>query len=224
MMLQVSLSSSSSVSLLQGAVLATALTVSPAAASLLSHDAVRGYAANTSFQSATEVSLLPILDSQTINPRPSHDDVRFDDIVTVNDNTAFLKFDTSNLEAIGNYALGKMHITQQAHERISYLRSLENGWLGHGSAGASHNAWIEAVSLLERIGAVAPDQPLPTLGLASDGEIIFAWNKNGLIGNLSIFGDGTYSFFAKKNGNVVSVDDAKIIDPLHEKLVDILAS
>ena len=49
--------------------------------------------------------------------------------------------------------------------------------------------------------------PLPSLGLADDGEINFLWNQNGTYIDLGFYGTGTFSYFARVMDNEELYDD-----------------
>lgn len=102
--------------------------------------------------------------------------------------------------------------------RLNYLRSLPDGWLGEDSCGASEDTGIQAERLLRRIRREAPSGPLPVLGLDTDGTIVMSWSSNGLTGSLTIYGDGTYSYFVRQNGKIARDSDAAINEPIAEAL------
>lgn len=51
---------------------------------------------------------------------------------------------------------------------------------------------------------------MPHIGLVSDGEINFYWKSAGLAIDLSITGDGTYSFFAECEDGVSYAGEEQI--------------
>lgn len=110
----------------------------------------------------------------------------------------------------------------RAVARIAYLRSLEADWQGDGSSPASREALIDATSLLEKISLEIPETPLPSIGMESEGIIVMSWNSAGLVGSLSVFGDGTYSYFVRAAGRTARDGAARISDPLAARFREIL--
>lgn len=102
--------------------------------------------------------------------------------------------------------------------RLNYLRSLPDGWLGEDSCGASEDAGIQAEQLLRRIRREAPSAPLPVLGLDTDGTIVMSWSSDGLNGSMTIYGDGTYSYFVRRNCQIARDADAAVNEPTAEAL------
>lgn len=41
---------------------------------------------------------------------------------------------------------------------------------------------------------------IPNIGLADDGEVNFLWKQNGIHIDLGFYGDGTYSYYARRTG------------------------
>jgi hypothetical protein len=102
--------------------------------------------------------------------------------------------------------------------RLNYLRSLPDGWLGEDSLGASEATGIDADQLLRRIRQDAPSAPLPVLGLDTDGTIVMSWSSGGLTGSMTVYGDGTYSYFVRRDGHVARDAEAAIKGPTAEAL------
>lgn len=113
---------------------------------------------------------------------------------------------------------------QAAQERLSWLASLEDGWQGQGSRSTSTETKEDATSLLEKLAAELPHGPLPMLGMDSEGYIVMTWNEGELVCSLSVFGDGTYAFFAQRNGITAKSGDARISDPVPSRLIEILTA
>jgi hypothetical protein len=108
--------------------------------------------------------------------------------------------------------------------RLNYLRTLPDGWLGEDSVGSSEDAGIQAEQLLRRIRKEAPSAPLPVLGLDTDGTIVMNWSAGGLTGSMTIYGDGTYSYFVRRGGHVARASEAAINEPIAEPLRLLLAA
>ena len=68
----------------------------------------------------------------------------------------------------------------------------------------------------------APTAPLPVLGLDTDGTIVMSWSGNGLTGSMTIYGDGTYSYFVRRDGAAARDPEAQIDQPIGETLKRLL--
>lgn len=108
--------------------------------------------------------------------------------------------------------------------RLNYLRTLPDGWLGEDSVGSSEDVGIQAEQLLRRMRKEAPSAPLPVLGLDTDGTIVMSWSAGGLTGSMTIYGDGTYSYFVRRGGEVARASEAGINEPIAETLRLLLAA
>lgn len=108
--------------------------------------------------------------------------------------------------------------------RLNYLRALPDGWLGEASVGSSEDAGIQAEQLLRRLRKEAPSAPLPVLGLDTDGTIVMSWSADGLTGSMTVYGDGTYSYFVRRGGYVARDSEAAINQPIAEALRLLLAA
>ena len=64
----------------------------------------------------------------------------------------------------------------------------------------------------------------PSVGLDYEGTVSFSWHEGDLRADLTIYDDGSYSYFAKRNDITASSDDAKISQPLDAKLLHLLRS
>lgn len=110
---------------------------------------------------------------------------------------------------------------QEAVERVADLSMKRDGWKGPGSLGASRDAVLNAMWLIDKL-SMAGVESRPTIGLDDEGVFSFSWIKEGFAAHVSVFGDGTYSFFAKRQDRRVMADEISIDGPLDEGLADIL--
>lgn len=106
--------------------------------------------------------------------------------------------------------------------RMMMLKSLSDGWQGPGSLAAADETIDDAFVLLKRLVTDLPDAPEPKIGLDSDGYIVLSWKKGRLVGNLSVFGDGTFSYYLEKDTDVAKDNEANVASPLPRKLSNIL--
>jgi hypothetical protein len=113
---------------------------------------------------------------------------------------------------------------QGALSRIRHLGSLEAGWDGTDVAAPIPAAIKDAMALVVEM-ANAGIVLRPRIGLDSDGSVSFMFVRDRwAVANLTIAGDGTYSFYARSGGHVASMDDARVGWPIPRELLQILAS
>lgn len=112
----------------------------------------------------------------------------------------------------------------RSKNRLAYLLSLPDGWLGEGSRASSKEAAERASELLVQMNAIAPDA-LPDLSLEEDGTIVMSWDDGGLAGSLSIHADGRYAYFIEREGGGWASDGmASVKAGIAPKLSEILAA
>lgn len=110
-----------------------------------------------------------------------------------------------------------------SYARLKSLSAKQDGWAGEGTRGPSREAILDAETLIEKLvhsGVVAA----PRIGLDDDGAFSFSWKAEGLVGDLSIYGDGEYSFFVRRDGEAHSSDGAELAGQLDASLVEALSS
>lgn len=112
----------------------------------------------------------------------------------------------------------------RAIDRLEYLCGLEDGWLGEDSCAASPETHKQAESLLRRLAVERPDRPLPVLGLDSDGTIVMTWAADQFAGSLTVYGDGTYSYFVRRGDKVAKSPEERISQPIKNDLIKLLAA
>ena len=88
---------------------------------------------------------------------------------------------------------------ERSRNRLAYLLTLPDGWLGEGSRAASKAAAEHASALLGQINEIAPGA-LPDLSLEDNGTIVMSWDDGALAGSLSIRTDGSYAYFVERDG------------------------
>lgn len=108
-------------------------------------------------------------------------------------------------------------------DRIDHLAEKEAGWKGAESAKAPSGAIEDARVFLTHLSMLGTVE-LPAIGLDSDGEFSFLWRGDDFIANLSILGDGTYSYFARRGEQVARADDAKLSGGIDDALARIIAA
>ena len=103
-------------------------------------------------------------------------------------------------------------------------RNLEDGWQGPDSLAPSRRAFVEAETFIEKLVNETGGTRGFLIGVDSDGEIVFSWNGDGVVGNLAIPGNNKYFYFIKSrlDGSIAS-GAAIISEPLNSVLSNILS-
>lgn len=94
-----------------------------------------------------------------------------------------------------------------------------DGWKGPGSIAPTENTRLEALILAHRIASEAPSIAKPLISADEDGSLSFFWDSSDFFASMSIYGDGTYSYYAEGNGAVDDNDNALIDAPLGKDLI-----
>ena len=113
---------------------------------------------------------------------------------------------------------------ERAESRLEFLARLDLADSFESLSAPSADVFRDAGVLLRKLASAALDSFLPDLGLDSDGTIVFSFHPDrcGVIGSMSIFGDGTYSYCIEKEGISVECGSAPISSPIARDLQDFL--
>ena len=111
----------------------------------------------------------------------------------------------------------------EAARRIEQLSRKRAGWKGTDSHEMIPNVKKHARSFLSRLADEKIDRR-PSVGLDYEGTVSFSWHEDDLHADLTIYEDGSYSYFAKRKDITVSSDESKISQPLDAKLLHLLRS
>lgn len=113
---------------------------------------------------------------------------------------------------------------ERAESRLLYLADLDLTESFEDLSTPSEEVIREAGALLRKFAAIGPECGLPDLGMDSDGTIVFSFHPErcGVIGSLSVFGDGTYSYCIEKDGSSVENGAARISGPIAAELQNFL--
>lgn len=111
---------------------------------------------------------------------------------------------------------------RDALSEVESFSNLSDGWDGPESRAVSPETYDEAMALVRNIAAHLPNGPVPMVGVDLDGFVVLTWHNGPLVGNLSIYGNGTYAYFIKRRAEVVKLGAADINAPLSQAFVDIL--
>lgn len=95
-----------------------------------------------------------------------------------------------------SFGPGDKSEVDRAISQIEEFRSRQDGWKGPNSFGPTKRTIEDAKTFAEVVLADSKIEP-PHIGLAADGEITFFWQNPKITIDLTIAGDGTYSYFAK---------------------------
>ena len=106
-------------------------------------------------------------------------------------------------------------------QRILQLAEKEHGWQGKDSRAAEEKAILAALELLDRFAEEGVQ--IPSITLHSDGSFGFSWTQAGLVADISVFGNGTYSYNAMRHGQTARSSNRKTSEPLRPDLLRILA-
>lgn len=108
---------------------------------------------------------------------------------------------------------------QSALEKIEAYADIGDGWRGEGSRAPSGQTLKESAELLLQIASEMPNLFDPLISVDEDGFACLHWNGPDLLATISIYGDGTYSFFSEGYGVTASSDSHDIGAILPEELI-----
>lgn len=106
-------------------------------------------------------------------------------------------------------------------KRIRELRLYTENWDGMGAIVPTEQAIDDAETFLRSLPIEQIEAP--HIALAADGEINFFWETDKIRMDLGLFGDGTYSYFAKSSdGKKFYCDDEGLEAPLGQEIINLL--
>ena len=107
-------------------------------------------------------------------------------------------------------------------ERLAELRWLPEEQRWPGADWPTEEAFQDGRRFTERLPV--PLKAAPHISLADDGEVNFAWSRDGMLIDLGFYGTGTYSFYARgRDGKELFGDDISVMSPLPQELRALLA-
>lgn len=106
-------------------------------------------------------------------------------------------------------------------ERIDRLAEKPSGWNGADSSAMSSGLREHAHQFLTKLELEGIDRR-PSVGLDYEGTISFTWLDDDLQADLTIFEDGTYSYFAKTKERYTSADAARLSDDFDGHFLSLL--
>lgn len=105
---------------------------------------------------------------------------------------------------------------------VSRLQGYEgvcDGWKGPGSLAPEARAISLAIELADQFALEMPNLPRPLVSGDDDGSICFFWNDGIMMATVSVFGDGTYAYYAEGYDDPVRSDGDVIGVPLKSALI-----
>lgn len=106
-------------------------------------------------------------------------------------------------------------------DRIGYLATKASGWKGNNSAAMVKDVENHAYHFLSKLELEGVDRA-PSVGLDYEGTISFTWLDNDLQADLTIYEDGTYSYFASSGERTASADEARLSDAFDGHFLSLL--
>jgi hypothetical protein len=133
----------------------------------------------------------------------------------------------SNVDAERAITVSAWHeITEElraALAEVDELTMYEDGWKGAGTLGALPGAASDTKLMLQKISRLGTRFQLPMIGLDDGGVFCLTWDEHDLLGNLSIRGNGRYSFSIQRGGTRFRQAAAELSQPAHRKLIEALS-
>jgi len=111
----------------------------------------------------------------------------------------------------------------EVSDRMVALSEKQDGWKGPESQGAIPMAFEHANHMLRKLAVEGIDRR-PSVGLDYEGTFSFTWSDGNLNIDLTVYDDGTYSFFATDGVRSATVDDAPVSERLSPELLGLLLS
>lgn len=111
----------------------------------------------------------------------------------------------------------------EVSDRMVALSEKQDGWKGPESRRALPLAFEHANHLLRKLAADGIDRR-PSVGLDYEGTFSFTWSDGNLGIDLTVYDDGTYSYFATDGVSSATADDALVSERLPSQLLGLLLS
>ena len=111
----------------------------------------------------------------------------------------------------------------EVFDRMVALSEKQDGWKGPDSLGALPLAFKHANHFLRKLVIDGIDRR-PTVGLDYEGTFSFAWSDGNLSIDLTVYDDGTYSYFATDGERPATADNARLSERMSPELLSLLSS
>lgn len=111
-----------------------------------------------------------------------------------------------------------------AAEKVYGFLELADGWKGADSLAPVDQTASEAIDLLWQLSAEIAGLQQPAISVDEDGAICLHWRIADLLATMTVYGDGTYSFYAEA-GELSAKSDSEMVGfPLPASLASILVT
>ncbi|SDJ55527.1 hypothetical protein [Salipiger marinus] len=110
---------------------------------------------------------------------------------------------------------------KSAFDQFELIHELEDGWDGDRSVPAEAETLADSKALLETLEGSSVRAP--RVGLDADGIVVLTWRTGTLDGVISIYGDGTFTYYFEGEANVASDGEGAIGNDLDPQLVELLS-
>lgn len=107
------------------------------------------------------------------------------------------------------------------NDRLLQLSQKEDGWKGEKSVAPSREARKAASEMISKLAHEGVERR-PSIGLDYEGTFSLNWMDDKLSADLTVYEDGTYSFFATSDGRSAMADEERISEPLNGRLLSFL--
>lgn len=111
---------------------------------------------------------------------------------------------------------------RSAFDRIEFLAAKPNGWKGVNTLAAKVEACVDVIAVVEKLIDSFSGYMMPDIGLDAEGIFSLSWNQPPLMACVSVYGDGTFSCFARRGERSFSADSETIAGPLPDALIRLL--
>ena len=111
----------------------------------------------------------------------------------------------------------------EVKDSIEALGDRQDGWKGPDSFAPNEHAKRNAHQMLRNL-ATAGISRQPRIGLDFEGTFSFSWFDDYVSGDLTVYDDGTYSFFISNKHDSAGSDEEPLDSPLDSGLLGILRS
>lgn len=108
---------------------------------------------------------------------------------------------------------------RSAIEKIETYADATDGWRGEGSHAPSAQTLRESAELLLQIAGEMPYLFGPLISVDDDGFACLYWNCADFVATISVYGDGTYSFFSEGYGITARSDSTDVGAILPQDLI-----
>lgn len=103
--------------------------------------------------------------------------------------------------------------------RMKSYAGLEEGWKGQGSEAPSESTINDAITLASQFATEMPNITSPMVSADDDGSICLYWRADPMMATVSVYGDGTFAFYAEGHDEAVRSDEAQVGKPLPSGLI-----